>query len=120
MEVLELPLYNEPDYSYDVSLNRTSYTIRMFYNERSRSWHMDLQDQEGEYIFQGVRIAEETPLYSNNTSGDTTTTTTEDNGYFYLMPVGETRTLSIGCRDPYRIDRWCKLYYLFPEGNKLT
>ena len=47
MEVLELPLYNEPDYSYDVSLNRTSYTIRMFYNERSRSWHMDLQDQEG-------------------------------------------------------------------------
>ena len=83
MEVLELPLYNEPDYSYDVSLNRTSYTIRMFYNERSRSWHMDLQDQEGEYIFQGVRIAEETPLYSGSKDA------IADGGYFYLMPVGE-------------------------------
>ncbi len=114
MEVLELPLYNEPDYSYDVSLNRTSYTIRMFYNERSRSWHMDLQDQEGEYIFQGVRIAEETPLYSGSKDA------IADGGYFYLMPVGETRTLTLDCRDPYRIDRWCKLYYLFPEGNKLT
>ena len=113
MEVLELPLYNEPDYSYDVSLNRTSYTIRMFYNERSRSWHMDLQDQEGEYIFQGVRIAEETPLYSGS----------KDAILMVVISTScllETRTLTLDCRDPYRIDRWCKLYYLFPEGNKLT
>ena len=105
--VLELPLYNEADYEYDTTLNGVSYTIRMFYCERNQSWYLDFQDQEvEEFIIQGERLSERNKTYHS----------VVDNSYFYLEPVGNTTNTNIE-RDPYRIDRWCKLYYVFQQED---
>lgn len=102
---LELPLYREPDYFYTVSLERVSYQLRFYYNERMEQWMMDLRYANGDPIVLGEALVAKYPLFGDYL--------TELTGIFWLEPRGKFQNETIS--NPYEIDKYFQLFYFY-EG----
>jgi hypothetical protein len=57
-----LPLYDEEDYSYSVSLEENSYTLRFIYSERSSLYFLSLYDEDDVLIIGGLALTPNYPL----------------------------------------------------------
>lgn len=104
IKVKGLPLYTDPDYNYDINLNGVSYNLRMVYAERNESWYISLKEQEAEdYEIENIRLSRDSPIYHK-----------QGESYFFLSTVGGSSEVD---RDNFRIDKWCKLYYVYLEDE---
>lgn len=103
-----IPLYQTPDYRYYVSLEKVSYQIRFYYNERAERWIVDLSYSSGEPIVLGAALVSQYPMFYDYDL--------DMNGFFWLEPIGKSKNETIS--NPYEIDKYYRLYYVFPNTEE--
>lgn len=77
---VDLPLYSDSFYSYQVSLEGISYGIEILYNERNELWHMSIFNDDDTPIIQGIALVPNYPILQDYANLPLT-------GYFWLKPV---------------------------------
>lgn len=75
LNFIQLPLFNDVYYSYTMNIEQENLTFVFRYNERSKSYYVDIYNQDGVPQILGVRIVPEYPLANNHKIGNLT-------GYF--------------------------------------
>lgn len=103
-EVIELPLYQDPAYNYDVVLERVSYNFSFYYNTVMKAWIYSVSYSDGTPLLSGMRLV---PNYRMLERYPTQLT-----GFLALMPIGKNRLETIS--NPYEIYKYYKLYYYTP------
>lgn len=105
---LKLPVYQSPNYSYNISLEGTAYRLRFTYNERCERWCMDLMLPDGTPLVVGEAISVEYPMFIDyNIEGLT--------GWFFFAPIGKSQNETI--INPYEIWDYYELYYTYFENE---
>ena len=77
---VELPLYTDPSYQYNASLENQSRRFRFNWNDRTASWYMSLYNDDGSVIVEGYKLVPQFPMmvdYDLSSLGLT--------GYFLLV-----------------------------------
>lgn len=102
---VELPLDNtSSDYEYTIILDDITCLIRIYYNERSEAWLMDVKEEGSANNFiVGMRLVPNYPMFINYPS-------LPFNGFLLLQPIGD--NVDKFRTDPYNISRWFHLFYL--------
>jgi hypothetical protein len=62
MSLLVIPTDSIPSYSQSVALEGANFTVQFDYNQRCASWYMSIADQDGEDIYNGVKLVVGIPL----------------------------------------------------------
>lgn len=84
---VKLPLYSDNDYQYTVALERVSYRIRIYFNERMQNWIFDLRHSNGVPIVLGAAMKPGYPMFRDYVTGLS--------GVFWLKPIGLERENTI-------------------------
>lgn len=89
----QLPLYTTTSYRYSVSLEGTSFNIKIYWNSRAAQWIMDLYEEDQTEIVTGTAIVPQFPILQNFELS-----AYDLSGYFVLLPVNiaVTDTISDG------------------------
>lgn len=108
VRVVELPLYQDAFYSYSVSLERVSYTIKFRYITRMQKWVFDLYTRDNLPVLLGQVIVPEHPIALDYV--------TPLSGYFWLAPLPDV--------DPHKAEQYprdiAKYYnflYIYNRGE---
>jgi len=109
LEVLHLPLFNSPDYRYSVSLEGSSFEIRIYYNERVEWWAIDVRHSDGDPIVLGQRLSIEHPLFLDYVLDGLT-------GMFWLEPKGKFKNQTL--KHPLELHKYYNLFYYFEEDDE--
>ena len=102
---VELPLYADPAYSYYASLDRLSYELRFYYNERMQQWIVDLAYSDGTLLVQGEAVVPRYPMFADYSIGM--------NGFFWLEPIGKNQNETVS--NPYELSKYYRLLYFYLE-----
>lgn len=102
---VKLPLYRDADYEYTVSLERVSYKLRFYYNERMEQWIADLRYANNDPIVLGEAVSPEYPLFVDYRL--------ELTGFFWLEPIGKSKNETIS--NPLEIDKYYNLFYFYED-----
>lgn len=62
MVAVALPLFDDPSYSYNVSLEGNSYNLKFEYNERDGLYFLSLSDVDNNLIVGGVALVPNYPI----------------------------------------------------------
>lgn len=100
-----LPLFEDPDYSYSISLQGQSYTIRITYNERCKLYFLSLLNADDNPVVQGMALVPNYPIMEDYPTYPLT-------GFFWLQEKAEIIS------EPYKvypdkIDQYYDLYYTY-------
>ena len=95
--VVKLPLFPDPSYAYEVSLEGRSYKIELHYIERNQS--------DGRLLLAGKRVVFKYPMIIHHILPLT--------GYFYFDPIGVMENYTV--RERLRLDKYFNLYYVYEE-----
>lgn len=105
--LVELPLYEEEDYRYSLSLQTVSLQFRFYWSNRASQWHMDIHQEDQTPIVLGHAMVAQFPMLEDfhlETYGLT--------GHFELMPVnvatGNQLTL-----EPTVMPQFFQLFYIY-------
>ena len=79
MAYTNLPLFKSSFYTYRISLQQNNYELTFLWQDKTKSWHLDLAREDGTYIVQGERIVPEYPMLESLKIENLT-------GYFWLQP----------------------------------
>lgn len=79
--ITELPLYTDLDYVYGTNLEGESKQIRIYWNERSGQWHMDIRNEDQTPVILGVPLVINYPMLVDHPLQSYGLT-----GYFLLLP----------------------------------
>lgn len=101
--IIPLPLYSDSDYTYTVSLERTAYNIRLYYNERMQNWIIDLRYANNDPIVLGQALVPEFPLFLDYL--------TDLTGCFWLEPIGKNQNETVS--NPFELEKYYNLYYVY-------
>ncbi len=104
---IELPLYNDPYFSYDIDLQGTNRKLTFRWNERASSWHFDIIHDTGEPVVLGVRMVKNYPMLI-----DYELTGFGLNGYFALVDAGEYKSGKLST-SPEALVQWYRLFYIY-------
>lgn len=100
---VNLPLYPDSDYEYTISLERTAYKIRIYFNRRIEQWIIDLSYANNDPIVLGEALV---PLYPIFYDYDI-----ELSGFFWLEPIGKNQNETV--INPFELSQYYKLYYVY-------
>lgn len=103
-----LPLFKESNYLYTVPLERVSYQLKFYYNERMEQWIMDLLYADGVPIVLGQALIANYPLFSEYVI--------EPTGFFFLEPIGENKNQTV--INPFELEKYYRLFYLYEDGEE--
>ena len=103
--VVKLPLFPDPSYAYEVSLEGRSYRIELHYIERNQSWVMNIYESDGRLLLAGKRVVFKYPMIIHHILPLT--------GYFYFDPIGVMENYTV--RERLRLDKYFNLYYVYEE-----
>lgn len=106
MKYVQVPLHPDAYYSYAISLEGVSYTVRFKYVTRTLSWYMDLFTRDNEPVLVGIKLVPDHPLtfdYVNPYSG-----------MFRLFPKTEVDDRKIA-QYPEQIHKYYDFYYFYEE-----
>lgn len=106
LNYVNLPIYQNPDYEYTISLQRVAYKIRIYYIERVKQWAIDLRYANDDPIVLGACLVPEYPLFLDYYIEELT-------GTFWLESIGETKNETI--INPYELNEYYKLYYFYED-----
>lgn len=99
-----LPLFNEWDYEYQVSLEGNAYSLRIYYNERIKGWCFDLSVEGGASIVNGLRLVPYYPILQDYVTPNLT-------GFMWLEPIGD--SLEKFREEPENLYKWFRCYWIF-------
>lgn len=102
---VKLPLYSDNDYKYNISLERVSYNIRLYYNDRMENWMLDLRYADGTPIVLGSAIKPEYPMLRDYVTGLS--------GYFWLSPIGLNRANTVD--NKFELYKYFNFRYVYFE-----
>lgn len=87
MALLEvnLPLYNEPDYQYQISLEDNSYTLRFIYNGTMKLYTLSIYDVDQNPVCCGVGLVPNYPIIGNYSLPNLT-------GFFLMTAKSKTQS----------------------------
>lgn len=106
LHYVNLPLYQEPDYQYTISLERVSYKVRFYFVERVEKWAIDLRYANNDPIILGAFLAPEYPLFFDyHIEGMS--------GSFWLEPIGKDKNETI--INPYELNEYYRLFYIYED-----
>lgn len=97
---VNLPLYSAAFYSYSISLERVSYTIKFRYITRTQRWVFDLYTRDKQPVLLGQAIIPNYPISLDYV--------TPLSGFFWLTPLPDV--------DPYKAEQYPRdldKYYSF-------
>lgn len=106
MRFLELPLYQDIYYTYSIGLETSKYVFTFLWNDRAKSWHMDIRKEDQTPVVLGIKMVSSFPLMADYTLEDHDIT-----GYFVLMP--KTREMGILSDNPNNMAQYYRLYYVY-------
>lgn len=100
-----LPLHEDWDYKYTITLENVAYVIRMYYSERTSEWTMDITTERGVIVSQGMVIRSREALPIPSHKGLT--------GVFWLEP--KARDVNQTFMHPSLINKYFSFYYGWGE-----
>lgn len=100
---VKLPLYSDNDYQYTIALERVSYRVRLYFNERMQNWIMDLRYSNGVPLVLGAAIKPGYPMFKDYVIGLS--------GFFWLKPIGLERENTIS--NKFEIFKYYELRYYY-------
>lgn len=108
---VELPLYNQRNYTYGVSLEGRSYVLSFYWSVKSRQWHMDLRLEDRTPILLGQALVPQYPMFVDYNLEELGMT-----GYFELMPVNVALSTKVSEAGDI-VPEFFKLYYVYLTGG---
>ena len=102
---VDLPLYSDAFYSYQVSLEGQGYIVEIKYNERAETWYMSLFDQDNNPIVQGIALVPRFPILKDYVIPNIT-------GFFWLAPIPSVKTEKYK-ENPEHLDQYYVLQYIY-------
>lgn len=55
--MIKLPLYEDPLYTYQTTLDGVEYRLKLDYSQRADRWYLSVFDAEGDPIRQGIKLS---------------------------------------------------------------
>jgi len=110
MKYVSLPLYNDSDFEYEISLENNYYTLRLYYNERAEGWFFELRDGENSMLVAGERLVSLYPINLYYNIPDLT-------GFLWLEPIGSNINETV--INPFYLSQYYRLYYIRFEESEL-
>lgn len=107
LRYVTLPLYEDSDYQYDISLEGNYYTLRLYYNERAEAWFFELRDGENTMLVGGERLVPYYPLLRNYSLENLT-------GMIWLEYIGYDMNETLS--NPFELSKYNKLFYIYDDG----
>lgn len=108
---VELPLFSDPSYQYNISLENRSRQLIFNWNDRTESWYMDVLNDDGTVVMLGVKLVPQYPIavdYKLDAYGMT--------GYFILMQKNVNQ-LGVKYNLITDIPERYSFYYVFEEAS---
>ncbi len=103
-----LPLYQDADYSYTVSLEGIAYKIRLYFNERVQRWAIDLFYADGTPIVLGESLVRNYPIFLDYQIEGLS-------GYFYIEEIG--KDINETNKHFFEIWKYFRFYYIYDDGE---
>lgn len=103
---VDLPLYDDADYSYSVSLQSQSYVIRVYYVERTQLWYFSVFEENQTPIFQGLALVPEYPITLDYLKSELT-------GFFRLVPIPAYKIVDPYLLYPDKIAQYYTFSYVY-------
>jgi hypothetical protein len=101
----KLPLFDEWDYRYTVPLEGSSYSIRLYYSDRTEKWTMDLSQEGGDPLWLGEAISSFKAIMEGQIRGL--------NGFFWLEPIAQ--DFNQTNIHPSDLFKYFNFYYILPD-----
>ena len=108
IKYVNLPLFDNPSYSYRISLEEISYKFKFYFNTRDNRWMFDLSYADGEPIVLGEALVPNYPILLDYNIENLS-------GYMYLQPIGENQNETI--TNPYELNQYYTLRYYYDDGE---
>lgn len=109
LQYVVIPLYEDADYSYTISLQGDSYTFRLYYNERAELWFFDLSDSDNAHIISGEGFVPSYPIALDYAISPLT-------GYFWLEPIGTINSEKYK-EFPFELSQYYRAFWVFDDGE---
>lgn len=103
---VQLPLYEEEDYTYTVSLEGQAYNLRIYYNRRMQVWFLDVTRDDGIDIALGVGLTAYAPILKEYSTPGLT-------GFMWLQSVGGNDNQTQ--LHPSLLSKYYELFYIWQE-----
>lgn len=103
--ITKLPLYGDDKYRYQTVLGAKKATMQFWYNSRTEAWYMNVSEQAGDLLVQGLKI-----LPSIVHGGDFSLSHYGLEGYFILVP--NTESIKYEDIDPKFIHQYYSFFYV--------
>lgn len=107
IKYVNLPLYSDSNYEYMVALERVTYKIHLYYNDRMEKWIYDIKFVDDTPVVLGEALSDEYPLMYDYELD-------ELSGFLYLAPIGENQNQTL--MNPFEIYKYYRLYYFYDDG----
>jgi hypothetical protein len=109
--ITTLPLFSDPSYQYNASIENQSRLFRFNWNDRTKTWQMDIYNEDSTPVVLGHRLVPQYPMfidYQLSKNGIT--------GYFMLVQensnqMGNSNLLITDIPERYT------LFYVFDEAT---
>lgn len=104
---IDIPLFEEEDFNYTISIQDNAYDLRIYYNRRMKRWFLDLLLDDGTEILMGAGLVQYYPISADYNFKDLT-------GFFWLQPkgVGTDQTPL----NPEKLFEYYDLFYMWNEA----
>lgn len=105
MQVVKLPLKNDPYYKYNIVLEDNSYTLEYLYVERNDSWYFSVVDSGGNYLVKNEKLVTDYLMCSEYALSNLT-------GGFILTATSTSPQVNL--RSNFRdLDKYFTFYYTY-------
>jgi len=104
-----VPLFTEPSYQYSLALENQTRLLKFQWNTRSRSWHMDVRNEDQSIILLGQKIVPQFPMFVDYALQSFNMT-----GYFVLLPRNLNQTNQTN-REMNDVPEKFALFYVFEQ-----
>lgn len=105
LQYVKLPLFEDQDYEYQVSLQGNSYIFRAYYNTRQELWFWELKTEAGIYVIRGEALVPNYPIGIDYILPNLT-------GYLWMEP-SQTLNTEKYKQYPELIAQYYNLYYIY-------
>ena len=105
----ELPLYSDASYQYSAAVENQSRQFRFNWNDRTKSYQMDVINEDGTSVLLGMRLVPQYPMFVDYPLSKYSMT-----GYFLLMPKNLNQA-ALKIERTSDVSERFTLFYIFEE-----
>lgn len=104
----QIPLFPDPPYRYSINLEGQSRSLTFYWNSRTKTWHMDWTNPDGQPVLRELALVPQHPLIADYQLGAYGIT-----GYLILLPNAEGR--EDVQMDINTVPQFYELFYIYEE-----